>query len=100
MNDISNTAETPETAAPETPEWFDAEAHVIREGGIFEAATGVLLGEDGEPFSLAVRLMRADAAAAKAATDDAPAKPSKKPRGTEKVLADHINPGADAGEQE
>lgn len=86
MSDLSN--------APEMPEWFDAQLHRTGEGGIFETATGVLLGEDGLPFSAAVRLMRAEAAAAEAA----PA--AKKLRGTEKLLADHMNASAAAGVKE
>ncbi len=91
MSDLSD--------APEMPEWFDAQLHRTGEGGIFETATGVLLGEDGLPFSAAVRLMRAEAAAAEAATGQA-APAAKKPRGTEKLLADHINASAAAGEKE
>ena len=46
--------------------WFDSNRHVIASGGIFEIGTGVQLGGDGQPVSLAARMMRADAAAAAA----------------------------------
>lgn len=74
------------------PAWFDAKTHRTAEGGIFETATGVLLGEDGAPFSAAVRLSRAGEPAAAAVK---PAR-TRRPRGTETVLADHINAGAAA----
>lgn len=105
LSDAPETAKMAETDGASAPGWFDAENHRIAEGGIFERATGVLLGEDGAPFSAAVRLMRAaaaEAAAADAAAAEAEAaKPARKPRGTGTVLADHINTsGAAAGAQE
>jgi hypothetical protein len=97
MSDLSDAPEMPAADAATMPSWFDAEKHRAGEGGIFETATGVLLGEDGAPFSAAVRLSRGEAAAAAAAD---PAKPPKKPRGTEATLAAHINASAAAGEKE
>lgn len=81
MSDISN-----------APAWFDAKHHRVAEGGIFETATGVLLGEDGEPASAAVRQLRAGAPAAPVKKPRA-TKPKPAPRGTEQVLADYINTG-------
>lgn len=78
MSDLSDTNEM-----ATMPDWFDPSLHTVREGGIFETATGVKLGEDGEPQSAAVRLMRADAAAAKAVADAAATKPAKKHRGND-----------------
>jgi hypothetical protein len=71
-----------ETSTPEGyPAWFDSARHVIGQGGIFEADTGVLLGEDGEPASAAVRAARAA---------DAPAsEPPKRRRSTMTVIAEH-----------
>jgi len=52
-----------ENTAPTTdatwPEWFDDAKHVAGPGGIYEVNTGVLLAEDGEPASLALRSARA-----------------------------------------
>lgn len=74
-----------ETAADavEMPAWFDAETHRTGEGGIFERATGVLLGEDGQPASAAVRASRAFAAAeaeAEAAAAEAAAAAAAAPK--------------------
>lgn len=67
------------------PKWFDEAKHAAGDGGVFEIATGTLLGDDGAPLSPAVAMARAGAAALEAAE----AEPS--PRGTEQILADHIN---------
>lgn len=83
MSDLSNTSETPVTAPAEMPAWYDEALHRVADGGIFETATGVLLDEDGEPKSLAVRRLRAEAAAEAAA---APAKAVKKPRDTRQIV--------------
>lgn len=74
------------------PDWFDTASHAAGPGGIFERATGVLLGEDGEPASAAVRAARAAGAEAEAA-------PAPKPRRDTRQILEAvalITAGADA----
>lgn len=69
------------TPPAELPRWFDKTKHSAGTGGIYETATGTLLGEDGEPLSPAVAMARQAALAAEEAqakadetqTDAAPA---------------------------
>lgn len=65
------------------PAWYDAAKHVVGPGGIYEAGNGVLLAEDGEPASMALRTARA--ALAEAALTDVE-KPAKKPRDTRQIV--------------
>jgi hypothetical protein len=69
----------PETAIPDgLPAWFTDEKHVVGPGGIYEANTGVLLAEDGEPASDALRAARAALAEV--------TKPARKPRDTRQIV--------------
>jgi hypothetical protein len=69
----------PDTAIPVgLPAWFDAAKHVVGPGGIYEANTGVLLAEDGEPASDALRAARAAFAEV--------AKKERKPRDTRQIV--------------
>jgi hypothetical protein len=60
-----------------SPDWFDDAKHVAGPGGIYEVNTGVLLGEDGQPASAALRSARAAIAAVAS---------RRKPRDTRQIV--------------
>jgi hypothetical protein len=85
-----NAANTNEAASTEVfPDWYDAAKHVACPGGIYESGTGVLLAEDGEPASMALRAARARAVAEAEEGEAALAeieRPARKPRDTRQIV--------------
>lgn len=75
------------------PDWFDAAAHHAAPGGIYETASNVLLGEDGQPASAAVRAQRAAEAEAEASP------PAKKGRDTRSIIEGHAKAVAAADKE-